>query len=130
MATVPGVVVRPSWNARRYVFALESETAKTWELELPARIATAIQFPAVFGLTNASVEAFVVPASLLVCCTNPIELPGGRFEREKFAEVPTPATDAVTLYGPPAGRLPGSIAASATPRASRFAAFTPPTTVP
>jgi hypothetical protein len=97
MATVTGVVVRPSWNARRYVFALESETAKTWELELPARIATAIQFPAVFGLTNASVEVFVVPASLLVCCTSAIALPGGTFVWEKLAGVVTPATAAVTL---------------------------------
>src|SRR5258708_12351359 len=121
MATVTGVVVRPSWNARRYVFALESETAKTWELELPARIATAIQFPAVFGLTNASVEVFVVPASLLVCCTNPIELPGGRFEREKFAEVPTPATDAVTLYGQPALLLPSKIPPHPPPSPSSFA---------
>jgi hypothetical protein len=45
----------------------ESETVNTCELDKPARIATAIQFPAVLGLTNARVELVVVPASVLVC---------------------------------------------------------------
>src|SRR5258708_23548983 len=130
MAKVNALAVMPSWNARRYVFALESETAKTWELELPARIATALYYPAMLVLTNAIVEVFVLPASLLVCCTNPIELPGGRFEREKFAEVPTPATDAVTLYGPPAVLLAVKIAARATPCALVVAVFTPLANVP
>jgi len=74
-------------------------------------------------------KCFVVPASLLVCCTNPIELLG-RFEREKFAEVPTPATDAVTLYGPPAVLLAVKIAARATPCALVVAVFTPLANVP
>src|SRR5258708_10576514 len=126
MATVTGVVVRPSWNARRYVFALESETAKTWELELPARIATAIQFPAVFGLTNASVEVFVVPASLLVCCTSAIALPGGTFVREKLAGGVTPATAAVTLYGPHTVPLAVKTAVVATPWPLFSALFNPP----
>src|SRR5260370_17520730 len=106
MATVTGVVVRPSWNARRYVFALESETAKTWELELPARIATAIQFPAVFGLTNASVEVFVVPASLLVCCTGAFELPLATLVRETMTETVTPPTPPATSQGQLQAPLP------------------------
>jgi hypothetical protein len=39
---------------------------KTWP-DLPARITTAIQFPAVLFDWNASEDAVVVPASMLVC---------------------------------------------------------------
>src|SRR6267154_6812321 len=50
--------------------------------------------------------------------------------REKFADVATPATDAVTLYGPPAVAFAVNVADVATPLAFVVAVFTPPAKVP
>jgi hypothetical protein len=113
------------------VFPFESDTVNTCELDKPARIATAIQSPAVFGLTNARVELVVVPASLLVCCTSAI-FAGAltRLVKEKFAGLATPVTVAVTVYGPPAVLLAVNVAAVATPLAFVTAVFTPPANVP
>ena len=100
-------------------------------LERPPRMATAMKLPAVFALANASVELVVVPASLLVCCTRAMfAATEAVLVREKLAEVPTPETAAVTVYGPPAVALAVKIAAVATPDALVVAVFTPPANVP
>jgi hypothetical protein len=54
----------------------------------------------------------------------------GRLVSEKFAGVATPATDAVTVYGPPAVAFALNAADVATPLAFVVAVFTPPTNVP
>ena len=51
---------------------MESETVKTCELEMPARIQTAIQFPAVLLDLKARDAVVFVAASMLVCCTKAI----------------------------------------------------------
>src|SRR5258706_10538031 len=77
---------------------------------------TPIQLPAVLLELKASEEEVVEPASLLTCWTRvtpPVET--GRLVSEKFAGVPTPVTDADTLYGPPAVLFAVSVAAGGTP---------------
>src|SRR5260370_8170524 len=54
----------------------------------------------------------------------------GRLVSEKLAGVTTPATDAVTLYGPPAVAFAVNTAEVATPLAFVVAVFTPPANVP
>ena len=46
---------------------MESETVNTWELELPARIETAMKFPGKVFAVNARDAEVVVPASRLLC---------------------------------------------------------------
>src|SRR6266849_2388679 len=54
----------------------------------------------------------------------------GRLVSEKLAGVATPATDAVTLYGPPAVAFAVNVVEVATPLALVVAVFTPPAKVP
>src|SRR5260370_834757 len=54
----------------------------------------------------------------------------GRLVSEKLVGVATPATDAVTLYGPPAVAFAVKVAEVATPLALLVAVFTPPAKVP
>src|SRR5258707_4295415 len=70
MAKLYPPAVTPSWSAEWYVLPLESARVNTCEVEPPPRTQTAIQFPAVFGLTNESDEVVVEPASLLGCLTS------------------------------------------------------------
>src|SRR5690348_14605777 len=53
-----------------------------------------------------------------------------RFVNEKFAGVATPATVAVTVYGPPAVLFAVKVAEVATPLAFVVAVFAPPANVP
>jgi hypothetical protein len=53
-----------------------------------------------------------------------------RFVSEKFAGLPTPTTDAATVYTPPAILFAVNVAAVATPWALVTAVFTPPANVP
>src|SRR6266404_161796 len=55
----------------RYAFPLESLTVNTWP-DLPARIQTAMKFPAVLATLNATDAVVVVPASWLARCTSAI----------------------------------------------------------
>ncbi len=55
-----------NWIALRYVFPLESVTVNSWP-DLPTRITTAIQLPAVLAEAKVSVDELAVPASLLMC---------------------------------------------------------------
>jgi hypothetical protein len=55
-----------NWIAFRYVFPLESVTVNTWP-DLPARITTPIQLPAVLAEGKVIVVELAVPASLLLC---------------------------------------------------------------
>src|SRR5215467_8063064 len=94
-------------------------------------MATAMKFPAVLELANASVDDVVVPASLLVCCTKAMfAATEAVLVREKLAEVATPETEAVTIYGPPATAFAVRIGAVATPDALVVAVLTPPAKVP
>src|SRR5258708_39421383 len=98
MASVTAFPVNQICVACLYVFALESLTVKTCALERPPRIQTAIQFPAVLGLTKGKLAVVTEPASMLVCCTRAIGAGAlERLVREKFADVETPAAEAVTL---------------------------------
>src|SRR5216683_2852713 len=54
----------------------------------------------------------------------------GRLVSEKLAGVATPATDAVTLYGPPAVAFAVNVVEVATPLTLVVAVFTPPAKVP
>src|SRR5260370_895185 len=54
----------------------------------------------------------------------------GRLVSEKLAGGTTPATDAVTLYGPPAVAFAVNVARVATPLPCLVAVFPPPATVP
>jgi hypothetical protein len=61
-------------------------------------MATAMKFPAVLGLVNASVEVVVVPASFPMCCTRTMfAATETMFVREKLAGFTTPETVAVTV---------------------------------
>src|SRR5947208_17198815 len=71
MARVAELLVKPICLAWWYVLPLESVNVNTCELELPPRMQTPIQFPAVFALGKAS-EALVPEVSLLACCTRGI----------------------------------------------------------
>ena len=66
-----------------------------------------------------------VPAVAEIFAADP-----ARFVREKFADVATPETDAVTLYAPPAMALAVNTAAVATPKELVVAVVTPPANVP
>jgi hypothetical protein len=59
------------WTAFLYVLPRESVTVKTCP-EPPARVTTAMKFPAVLFEANAKVEELEIPASLLTCWTSDI----------------------------------------------------------
>src|SRR5437879_79798 len=83
--------------------------------EAPSRAATPVRFVALCG---AQVVAGWLAAARAV------------FVSEKFAGVATPATLAVTVYGPPATLLAVKVADVATPLPLVVAVFTPPAKLP
>src|SRR5713101_3827192 len=72
----------------------------------------------------------VFPLAEKLCAAWTTEKAGTRLVSEKLAGLATPATDAVTVYGPPPILLAVKTGAVATPWAFVVAVFTPPANVP
>src|SRR6266850_7469731 len=84
----------------RYAFPLESLTVNTWP-DLPARIQTAMKFPAVLATLNATNAVVVVPASWLARWTSAIPgVTGGTLKFTPLLAAPPTVTTTLPVVVP------------------------------